>query len=516
MGDTERRRGIFGIGGRGSQQSEFSGISVEIIPQASVHRILEFTLPHYIEAGLDKDQKQLFRFLVRAARRTAELYSLQESEDERGIFYPKDAAKTEVQQAAQTNPAISSPYTIVRRTPEGNLIAIPMHDFYADRLKEKDIPRLLREAAKVAGKGKRRDIQFQKYLDAKARALETGDYESSARLWLERDNESEIDIVLGPDDTYGDRFLGVKYAWQAWVGVFDKETTYNSQWFLDAFLKKWEEETGQNAPVVRMRIDHTRILAGQAALYEWLGNSLPCQQEWRQKYGSKFTIFKPIFERDFRKKKLVAFKSLIDYTIRRGVQDKFVKTVSLRRHIAHEISHSLGVAQDLEQRLQEFAAPIKELYCNLLALKGYFAIPGISAKERELAFATLFADGIIEYANFHYEGKREEYYAAASVLLNYCLQKGSVKEEDGRLTWDNPRQVMDDIISLFDEVHKIQIEDTVEEAEQFFRQYYNDDAYTQLRRVDVAIPHFLRKSAKKPPSTAPSSRETPANFTHVS
>src|SRR3989344_791522 len=498
----ERLRGAFHPLGRASEKTGANEALPEVIPRTTEHRIHDFPLPPNVEASLERNERDILRLLVRAVRRTAELYALQESEDERANFYPQDASKAEVIQAGENNPQIFSPYTIIRRTSEGDLEAVPMHEVYSHGLKQLDIPRLLREAANVAGRGRKRDISFQAYLRAKAGSFETGDYEASDRIWLEREGEPKIDIVIGLYDTYTDRFLGVKYAWEAWVGVFDEKTTRDAQWFLDSFRNWWQQETGQEAPKVRMRVDHTRMLGGQAALYDWTGNSLPCQQEWRQKYGSKFTIFRPRLETDFRDKRLPAFRSLIDSSRRMGVSDSLVKTVSLRKHVGHESSHALGVASDLESRLQEFAAPIKELYCDLLALKGYFAIPGISMRERELAFATFFADGVIEYANFHNEGKREEYYVAHSTSLKFCLKKGSIKVEDGRLTWEDPRPVMNDIILLLDEeVQKIQIEGGVKEAQNFFAKYYDDNTYGQLRRGELPIPHFLRRRSRRKPPT---------------
>lgn len=482
----------------GSQEGKSQQVSETDETGRPPLRTREFELRPAVSARLTKEEAQILNILVRAARRTANLYLLQEAKEEGFDFYPPKITKSEVLKAAEEDSEIRSPYTIVRQTPDGSLEAVPMHTIYAIRLKQLNIPNYLREAANFAGRGRKRDISLQAYLRAKARSLETGDYESSERIWLEREDEPKIDIVIGLYDTYTDKLLGAKYSWGAWVGVLDEKGTHDSQWFLDSFLNWWEQETGQHAPKVRMRVDHTRMLGGQAALYDWTGNSLPCQQEWRQKYGSKFTIFRPRFETDFKEKKLPAFRSLIDPSRRMGVPDSLVKTVSLRKHIGHETSHALGVAPDLEIRLQEFAAPIKELYCDLLALKGYFAIPGISMRERELAFATFFADGVIEYANFHNEGKREEYYVAHAVPLKFCLKKGSIKVEDGRLTWEDPRQVMNDIILLLDEeVQKIQIEGGVKEAKNFFAEYYDDNTYGQLRRGEVPIPHFLRRRSRR-------------------
>ncbi len=453
----------------------------------------EFRLPREVRERLNPIQRKILDRLTRVARRTADLFALQISEGERASFYPPKVSKSEIFSAAIDNPEILSPYTILDRDSDGKLIARNMHEVYAHVIKELNITGLLREAASVAGKGRDRDISLQAYLRAKARSLETGDYEASERIWLERPDEPVIDIVVGPHDTYTDGFLGIKYAWESWVGVLDEQATADSQWFLDSFLSWWQERTGMDPPKVKMRIDYTRILAGQAALYDWVGNSLPCQHEWRQKYGSKFTIFGKKFNDKFQREKRPAFRMLIDPSRRMGVPDSVIKTVSLQRHIAHETAHSLGVASDLEPRLQQYADTIKELYCDLLGLVGYFGIKGISLRERELAFATAFAEGKIDYNKFKNDGSRPHYYAASSTLLTYMVSKGSVEVDEGILTWEDPREVFNDIEALFNFVNNLQTHGQIRDVEKFLSEFFDPEVYGRLKQLKkFEIPNFLR------------------------
>lgn len=459
--------------------------------------IRDFDLPYEAESKLDRHQKEMLLLLKEAARGMERIFAAQVGRDKlRAHFYPKSVTKSVIERANDSNPDILSPYTVVVRTHDDKLITYPMHVAYARLIEENGICDLLRKATRLADKGDNRDHQFRQYLEAKAESLETGDYEPSERLWLLRDDEPGIDIVIGFHDTYTDGLFHKKFAAQAWVGVIDRQLTDDSQWFMNAFLKKWQEASQQEAPKVRMRIDQTVLMSGQAAPYKWTGNSLPCQIEWRQKYGSKFTIFKPVFEDGFGPR-LDAYRTIIASTKRMGVPDDLVKTVNLRRYIAHETSHSLGVASDISDRLYEHTDWVKELYCDLLALKGYFEINELSMRERELAIAVSFANGSVEYDAFLREGKREEYHLASTLLLNYCLEKGSVKIEDGQLTWDDPRQVHSDISELFDVVSDIQSNGKARDAEELLVKFYDTLLYPSLMRRGASIPTLVRKAHRR-------------------
>ena len=488
----ERTRTILGIPIGGPRRESEAPVRLDDDLEGKELLTREFRLPREVKESLTFEQAKILQLLTRAARRTADLFALQLDNEGNPNFYPAKTTLSEILDAVTKNPEIQSPYTIVTRDPEGNLQAIPMHKVYAEPLKDLEVVGLLKEAANTAGRGKNRDMDLQAYLRAKATSLETGDYESSDRIWLERSDEPKVDIAIGLYDTYSDKLLGRKYAWEAWVGVLDEKSTMESQWFLNALLTWWQQHTGQEPPKIKMRIDYTRILAGQAALYDWVGNNLPCQQEWRQKYGSKFTIFGKRFNDEFKKNKLKAFRNLIDSPKRRGASDDQLKSVSLRKHIAHEIGHSLGVASDLETRLQKYATTIKELYCDLLALKGYFGIDGVSPRERELAFAIAFSEGITDYQAYKNNGTRTEYYISRSILLNYCLREGSIQINDRKLTWQDPKRVITNIETLFNQVNQLQISGTSKDVQSFIEEVFDPEVYDLLTLRRIVVPEFLQ------------------------
>jgi len=443
-----------------------------------------FVLHPEVEDSLDKHQREIIKSLESAARRIADLYVLQESEWVR--FYPRGVQKSEVSREAQQKPELLSPYTIVERHPGGEFFATHMHEVFAPQIKEKGITRRLRRAADEAGKGKNRDSGLQAYLRAKAHALETHDMSATQRIkaaekiWLERQNEPTIDVVIGLYDTYTDKFK-IKYSWQAWVGVLDRELTSDSQWFMDAFLTWWSQETEKEAPKVKMRVDHTVIMAGQAGRYEWVGNSLPCQPKWREEMGSKFTIFEPQFEDKFRHRKLPVFREFIDPDKIAGITDSWIRTTDLRKYIAHEIGHSLIPGENHQQRLGKDTSWLKELYCELLALYGYREsfkkIPNASLRESEVAMAMTLAQGYLDYED---RDKKEDYHTSSTILADFLIERDAVWIENGVFTWHETPEVFDDISDSLSEVQNILLEGKAKDARDLRDRYFKPDIYRHL------------------------------------
>ncbi|MDX1547906.1 MAG: Zn-dependent hydrolase, partial [Rhodothermales bacterium] len=97
-------------------------------------------------------------------------------------FYPADMTKETFEAAAEQNPALRDLYTMVRYDEDGNLVAVPYHEFFYDAMHE--AAGTLREAAALA-----EDPGLRRYLELRADALTTGDYQPSDLAWMDmKDN----------------------------------------------------------------------------------------------------------------------------------------------------------------------------------------------------------------------------------------------------------------------------------------------------------------------------------------
>ncbi|MFQ5572586.1 MAG: Zn-dependent hydrolase, partial [Rhodothermales bacterium] len=130
-------------------------------------------------------------------------------------FYPADMTEEEFEAAASETPALRSLYTMVRRDDDGALQAIPYHEFFAEQMQfaaEK-----LRAAAELA-----EDPGLKHYLELRADALVTGEYQASDMAWMDM-KDNTIDVVIGPIENYEDQLFGYKAANETFVLVKDQE-----------------------------------------------------------------------------------------------------------------------------------------------------------------------------------------------------------------------------------------------------------------------------------------------------
>lgn len=433
-----------------------------------------FELPRIVRESLSNQQRELLNELTRASRRIADLYAAQEAIS----FWPEKITEEEIRHASQENPDVMSPYTYVRRDDSGNIVTRPIHEVFGQLIREKGIAESLKHAARLAGKGKTRDLLLQAFLRERARAFDKGNWEASESLWLRFPEQPKIFIVIGPYDNYLDPNK-IKFAWQSWVGVLDEEETHLYSNAVQKFLKWWEDDTKRIPPKVDVRVDHTVLISGQAAKYDWTGNSLPCQMDLRQEFGSVFTIFEPVFEDRFKEKILPTFKTIIHPSKRSGVAVDVIRDVNKRRHVYHETAHSL-ISSDIRNRLVGSSAWIKELFCDLTALKGIFALSK-STREKEMAFATAFVNGSLEYMNYINNTSRPEYYIASSILLNYCIQEGSIQIKNKRIFWENSQEVINQILKLCQTVEEIERSGTRSDSHNLHSLLFKYDIFEPLK-----------------------------------
>ncbi len=134
-------------------------------------------------------------------------------------FYPEDMTAEEFQNAypglPERHAALASLYTLVRRTPEGALIAVPYSAAFAEQYGRAAAK--LREAARLA-----EDPGFQRYLTLRAEALLSDNYLASDLAWMDMKNNL-IDIVIGPIESYEDKLFGYKASSEAYVLIKDRE-----------------------------------------------------------------------------------------------------------------------------------------------------------------------------------------------------------------------------------------------------------------------------------------------------
>ncbi|HSJ65414.1 MAG TPA: hypothetical protein VK922_16090 [Gemmatimonadaceae bacterium] len=134
-------------------------------------------------------------------------------------FYPSDVTKEEFEQAVAAGgpraDSLRSLYTLVRRDSSGALTPVPYHVAFAGHVERAAAK--LREAAALAA-----DPGLKRYLELRARALETDEYQPSDLAWMDM-KDNGLDVIIGPIENYEDQLFGYKAANETFVLVKDRE-----------------------------------------------------------------------------------------------------------------------------------------------------------------------------------------------------------------------------------------------------------------------------------------------------
>ncbi len=127
-------------------------------------------------------------------------------------FYPEDMSKAEFEAWQQDGK--DEQYSIVRRDAEGGLVLVPYHQAFESQVNE--IAELLLQASALA-----EDEEFSAYLQLRAEALKTDDYQASDMAWMDMKN-NPVELVIGPIETYQDALYGYRAAFETFVLIKDQ------------------------------------------------------------------------------------------------------------------------------------------------------------------------------------------------------------------------------------------------------------------------------------------------------
>lgn len=408
-------------------------------------------------------------------------------------FYPRDVSRERLEQEAQINPEIFSPYTFVEGDRE-SLKTAPFHEHPDIRPHLEVASNHLHQAANVTP-----DPDFAAHLRLRAQSLLDGSYERSEAYWL-RMREPVIDIVIGPYDRYKDQRFSVKYAYSGWTGSLDRIETERQQRIVDALLEAYLSVgiTGSpfEKPMVRIRVDQTEVAAGLPAEMEMTANSLSCQMEWREKYGTKIVVLQPAFTEKFHLQKLPQVRRIIIPSIRGHLSDNMLLATNAYLFDSHETAHALIRRPNDERRLGNEYTFISELSASVT---GMALLPrvGLNNMQLEGVLAVQLATAANEFASSEAGDKeRDVYLQGDAVLLNYLLRRDAVSIDDsGRIGWKNIRETYTAMLTLAKELEEITTSGNINSARRLKREL---GAYESLKSL---LP--FKDNPQNPPSNLP-------------
>ncbi len=358
-------------------------------------------------------------------------------------IYPADMSKEEFEQAYL--PGKVGLYSLIRRNADGSLKLIPYHVAYAEELKEAAV--LLRNAAKLA-----ESSDFANYLKLRAAALISDEFQISDMYWMDvRDND--IDVVIGPIETYDDALFGYRAAYESYVLIKDHEWSDRLSRFA-AFLPqlqaglpvpdeyKWETpgtDSDLNA------YDVVYYAGASNAGGKTIAINLPNDEEVQLARGTRRLQLKNAMRAKFDKILEPIADELIDESQRSHVTfDAFFANTMF-----HEVAHGLGIKNTIDGRgtvreaLLESASSMEEGKADIL---GLYMITELH-KAGELGdvdlhdFYVTFMAGIFRSVRF---GAASAHGKANMVRFNFFLDSGAFERdaETGRYRVDFERMAL--------------------------------------------------------------------------
>ena len=285
-------------------------------------------------------------------------------------YYPADMTVEEFEAAAADDPRIRSQYALVRRIEGGELSAIPYNVAFRNELAT--AAERLRKAATIAEDG-----AFRRYLQMRADALESNDYQPSDFAWMEmRDND--IDLVIGPIESYEDGLFGTKTAFEAYVLIKDKEWSERLAKYSTMLPElqdglpvppeyKAEEPGGDS----QLNAYDVLYYAGDCnAGAKTIAINLPNDEQVQLEKGSRRLQLKNAMRAKFDNILLPIADILIDERQRGDIDFEafFANTMF------HEVAHGLGIKNTLDGRgtvreaLKEASSALEEAKADILGL----------------------------------------------------------------------------------------------------------------------------------------------------
>ena len=283
-------------------------------------------------------------------------------------FYPDDMTREEFDAAYL--PGKNGLYSLIRRDENGDLKLVPYHVAYAEELLA--AAKLLRKAAGLA-----ESQDFANYLKLRAVALISDEFQVSDLYWMDvKDNE--IDIVIGPIETYEDRLFGFRAAYESYVLIKDLDWSASLARFT-TFLPELQkslpvpDEYKQESPGSDSDLNAYDVVyyAGHSnAGSKTIAINLPNDEDVQLQKGTRRLQLKNAMEAKFDK----ILEPIADVLVDESQRQHITFDAFFANTMFHEVAHGLGIKytvkgeQTVSQALLDTASSMEEGKADILGL----------------------------------------------------------------------------------------------------------------------------------------------------
>jgi hypothetical protein len=364
-------------------------------------------------------------------------------------FYPKDMTQEEFEQSALQDK--KSLYTMIRRDSSGRLTSIPYHEFFKEEVNQ--AADHLLEAAKYTD-----NAALKNYLQKRAKALRTDEYYESDLAWMDM-KDNQLDIIIGPIETYEDQLFGYKAAHEAYILVKDLEWSKKLEKYA-AMLP----ELQKNLPVDKVYKAEKPGTESQLAAFDviyYAGDcnagsktiavNLPNDEEVQLKKGTRRSQLKNAMRAKFDKILVPIADELIVPEQRKHITfDAFFANTMF-----HEVAHGLGIKNTINnmgtvrQALKDNASALEEGKADILGLYMITELHKKGEIQGDIKdYFTTFMASVFRSVRF---GASSAHGKANMIRFNYFREQGAIsKNEKGYyvINYDKMTEAMNSLSGM--------------------------------------------------------------------
>ena len=394
-------------------------------------------------------------------------------------YYPEDMTKAEFETWVATLPEADKHkatgfFYLIRRGADKKLMTVPYSEAYAEFLEP--AAKLLNEAAELTT-----NKTLKTFLLKRAAAFRSDDYYESDVAWMDLD--SEIELTIGPYETYEDELFSYKAAFEAYVTVRDQGESAKL-----AKFSQYLQELENNLPLeARYRNPQLGAASPIRVVNEIFGSgegnsgvqtaafNLPNDERVVAEKGSKRTMLKNVQEAKF-KKTLIPISRVV---LSRAQQPQLSFESFFTHILAHELMHGLGPhnikvgGQDttVRKQLKELSSAFEEAKADITGLWAlqYLIDKGVLDKQMENSLYTTFLASAFRSVRF---GITEAHGKGIAMQFNYLTDEGAFEVNEATGTFSvNQAKVKEAVRKLTNEIMTIQAEGSYDKAKAMLDKY---------------------------------------------
>jgi hypothetical protein len=391
-------------------------------------------------------------------------------------YYPSDMTKEEFEKAEISDK--ESLYTFIKRDKVGKLYSVPYHVEFKSLIDRAS--GLLVEACKYTD-----DKELQKYLTARAKALNTDEYFESDIAWMDMKN-NKFDLVIGPIENYEDQLFAYKTAHEAYVLMKDMKWSEKLKKYT-AYLPELQkglpvdEKYKAEKPGTDSQLNAYDVLyyAGDCnAGSKTIAINLPNDEKVQLQKGARRLQLKNAMKAKFDNILLPISDALIDDNQKKDINfDAFFSNTMF-----HEVAHGLGIKNALNGKGQ-VRKVLKDSYSTLEEGKadilGLYLIQQLHKKGEITgdlsSYYTTFMAGIIRSIRF---GTSSAHGKANLICFNFFRENDAFSKDSKTNKYRIDKEKFENAVKLLsNKILTIQGDGDYNKAMQFIEKYnvMNDD-----------------------------------------